>query len=214
MFLAQVPQAAAAAAAVGEDRREKAGAAAASAGAAAARGANGGGGGAGAAVGVARAAVRSSDIPREAKGREQQVPSPGAVETKKAPAVEAAGLKPAGQETAAAAVAKKPTAVKVAEQPPPQQQLLKRGAGAGKKEAAAAAAGTVGVATLEAQMADLQAAEERKQAAKAKKAARYTTPQLGSVFSSLFFSLRVGDSPYPPPPTIFCGVIPPVVPLW
>ncbi|CBJ26354.1 conserved unknown protein [Ectocarpus siliculosus] len=173
----QVPQAgaaaaAAAAAAVGEDRREMAGAAAASGGAAA-RGADGGGAAAGGAVSVARAAVRSSDIPRAATGREQQVPWPAAVETKKVPAVEAAGLKTVGQETAAAAaVAKKPTAAKATEQPPQQQQLLKTGASAGKKEVGAAAAGAVGVATLEAQMADLQAAEERQQAAKAKKAAR------------------------------------------
>ncbi|CAM9195020.1 unnamed protein product, partial [Ectocarpus sp. 13 AM-2016] len=166
----QVPHAAAAAAAaaVGEDRRQKAGPAAASAGAASAAGAA-----AGAAACVARAAAPSSDIPRATTGREQQVPLPAAVETKKASAVEAAGLKMAGQETAAAAaVAKKPAAAKAAEQPLPQQQLLKRGASAGKKEAAAAAAGAVGVGTLEAQMADLRAAEERKQAAKAKKAAR------------------------------------------
>ncbi|CAB1099858.1 unnamed protein product [Ectocarpus sp. CCAP 1310/34] len=181
---AQVPQASAAA--VGEDRREKAGPAAANAGAAnagaasagaASAGAAGGGSAGGAAGSVARAAVPSSNIPRATTGREQKVPSPAAVETKKAPAVEAAGLKPAGQETAAAAaaaaaVAKKPAAAKAAEQPPPPQQLLKRGASAGKTEAAAAAAGAVRVGTLEAQMADLQAAEERKQAAKAKKAAR------------------------------------------
>ncbi|CAN0230647.1 unnamed protein product, partial [Ectocarpus fasciculatus] len=166
----QAPQAAAAAT-VCEDRREKAGAAAVSAAAAAAAAAA-----VSSAGGAARAAVRSLDTPRAAKGQEQQVPSPAAVETKKIPPVEAAGLKPAGQEKAAAVVAKKPAAAKAAEQQPPpqqQQQLLKRGASAGKQEAAApAAAGAVGVGTLEAQMADLQVVEERKQAAKAKKAAR------------------------------------------
>lgn len=52
---------------------------------------------------------------------------------------------------------------------------------AGRREAAGPAY-TFGAASLEAQMADLQAAEERKLAAKAKRAARYRdkTPNVGS----------------------------------